>query len=569
MHACLGIELLGLCGYDPASPAVVYFSIGDAIAALSIALVLPQFLKPIFLFRLNSRRLSLRVLYLLVFLAAASVILASLLPSLPIERSSLLAYPIFWEMASAALFLITYAALALAVVLPVRVRVTNVVRFVRSAARMLSEATPRDHVDFAQELEANFVDLVRLASFDEWEPDQTAFYDFIHHRELEAAAFSRALLRLVADNAFCTSLVSHSPWLAAQMLTDLAAANISRRSASQFVQALASHAIVEPSSIMGREIEFGGFGVAPVLSDALFTHSQIIKGCEPFHGLWLHRSPPITVEMLKRLNAATEKALVAMLRSGHYWEATEFFHIASIYRWAMLDVALRKEKTSEVNDHLFSELTSGICELIKITRNSLSELPTERRVLLYAKQEGERNHNLAEAIAVLAYESLAAISNRFDGDNDSHWHFALEWMNSSFDRWDDKSIGMDPLQQRIAVKLLDKVRDNINGWYPAVSRPLIAVMDPIGHRTNPKGAHAYHLLEEILLGEWIGFPSLASAHPEKLKHFLPPNVRYDRSENCFIHQYRDGEKVGTDLNKLHRPVPSLFSDTSWRDKHTP
>jgi hypothetical protein len=82
MYECLGIKVLGLCEYNPASPALVYFSIGDAIAALSIALVLPQFLKPIFLFRLRSRWLSLRTLYSLVFLGTAFAVVGSVLPSL-------------------------------------------------------------------------------------------------------------------------------------------------------------------------------------------------------------------------------------------------------------------------------------------------------------------------------------------------------------------------------------------------------------------------------------------------------------------------------------------------------
>lgn len=572
MNECLGFEFLGLCAYDPADPAVIYFSVGDAIAVLSIALVLPQFLKPIFVFRLNSRRLPLRTLYILVFLGVMSAIIGALLPSLPVGRSSLLAYPIFWELVAAVLFLVTYGALACAVVWPTRIRVGNVVRFVHSGARMLSEASPRDHIDFAQELEANFVELVRLASFDEWPRDATAFYDFIHHKKLEAAAFSRALLRLVADDAFCASLVTHSPWLAARMLTDLAKAKISRRSASPFVQALATHAIVDSSSMMAREIEFGGFGVAPVLSDSLFSHAEIIRTCEPFQGLWLHSSPSLTAEMLRRLNAATEKALVATLDSGHYWEVSDFFHVGDVYKSAMLDVAVKiekaqKSKTDVVDDRLLSELTSGICKLIKTTRESLGDLPAARRVNLYAKKEKDHEHHIVEAIAELAYDSLAMISNGFDGDHYPSWHFALEWMDASFGHWHHEGAGMDPLQQRIAIKLLAKVRENMKGWYPAISRPLIAVMDPLGHKANPEGAHPYRLLEEMLFCEWQKFTTLAAASPEKLKHYLPTNIRYDKSKNCFHHRYASGdEQMGTDLNELPHPAPSPFSSTSLLDR---
>jgi hypothetical protein len=233
----------------------------------------------------------------------------------------------------------------------------------------------------------------------------------------------------------------------------------------------------------------------------------------------------------------------------------------------MLNIASRKEKDVADDDRLLSELASGVCKLIELTRKSLNELPSSRRISLYARTDTDRDHHLIEAIAELAYESLAAVSNGFDGDNYTYWHFALEWMDSSFGRWNEESEGMDPLQQRIAIELLDKVRDNMASWYPAISRPLLAVLDPLGHNANPKGAHPYRLLEEMLFSEWQKFPSLAKEHPEKLRDFLPPNVKYDRANVRFIHRYRDNkEAIGTDLTEMRGPTPSPFSDSSWRDK---
>lgn len=178
MHECLGIAALGMCDYDPGSPAIVYFSIGDAIAALSIALALPQFLKPIFIFRLSSRRLSLPVVYAMVFLGMLAVTVGAVLPSLPVSRTSFIAYPIVWEVLGAALFLVTYGALALSVIRPTRVTPGRVAPFVRSAAKLLSEASANDQVDFAEELEANIVQLVKFASFGAWHEERSASMTF-------------------------------------------------------------------------------------------------------------------------------------------------------------------------------------------------------------------------------------------------------------------------------------------------------------------------------------------------------------------------------------------------------
>jgi hypothetical protein len=37
---------------------------------------------------------------------------------------------------------------------------------------------------------------------------------------------------------------------------------------------------------------------------------------------------------------------------------------------------------------------------------------------------------------------------------------------------------MNPLQQQLAVQLIDKLRHNMDGWYPAISRVLLATIGP-------------------------------------------------------------------------------------------
>jgi hypothetical protein len=96
-NPCLGFEVLGLCAYDPSNPHLVYFSLGEAIAALAFTLAVQQLLKPVYRFRLSARYLSLSKLYGLVFLGLLAVSIAALLPSLPVPRSNPLAYPLLWN----------------------------------------------------------------------------------------------------------------------------------------------------------------------------------------------------------------------------------------------------------------------------------------------------------------------------------------------------------------------------------------------------------------------------------------------------------------------------------------
>lgn len=66
-NPCLGFEALGRCAYDPSNPQAIYFSLGEAIAALAFTLAVQQLLKPVYRFRLSARYLSLPKLYGLVF----------------------------------------------------------------------------------------------------------------------------------------------------------------------------------------------------------------------------------------------------------------------------------------------------------------------------------------------------------------------------------------------------------------------------------------------------------------------------------------------------------------------
>jgi len=119
MHTCLGIELLGLCSYDPGKPFSVYFSLGEAVSALAFTLAVQQLLKPIYQFRLEARYLSLSRLYLCVFFGLGAVFIAALLPNLGFAHTGPWGYPITWEFLGAILFGLAYGSVAWAIVAPV------------------------------------------------------------------------------------------------------------------------------------------------------------------------------------------------------------------------------------------------------------------------------------------------------------------------------------------------------------------------------------------------------------------------------------------------------------------
>ncbi len=91
-----------MLGYDP------YFSIGDAVAALGIFLLIPQFLKPIYIFRLRVIGIGLRSLYAMSGVGFICVLIGSVVWQLPPALSEPFSHPLLWEINGGILFSTAY-----------------------------------------------------------------------------------------------------------------------------------------------------------------------------------------------------------------------------------------------------------------------------------------------------------------------------------------------------------------------------------------------------------------------------------------------------------------------------
>lgn len=271
MHACLGFPWLGVCDYDPAAPAAVYFSPGAAIGALVFTLAVQQLLRPIYRFRLNARYLTVPRLYALVFAGVAAALIGAVVPNFHALHAGPWGYAIVWEILATILFAVAYGAVVLAVVRPIRVRASYIESFSRGIASLLSAANETDHVDLVNDLQLSLPILIGAASFGDFLRRTTAFFDFIHRKEISQASYAAALLRIIADPLFCQTLVTRAPWRVASILQEISTKRLYARSADAFVRELARQAILRDDSIMAREVGYHGFGTAPLLSERLFS----------------------------------------------------------------------------------------------------------------------------------------------------------------------------------------------------------------------------------------------------------------------------------------------------------
>jgi hypothetical protein len=119
--------------------------------------------------------------------------------------------------------------------------------------------------------------------------------------------------------------------------------------------------------------------------------------------------------------------------------------------------------------------------------------------------------------------------------------------------------GMTPFQQRLALKLIDQLKDNMeHGWYPAISRVLLACVGPYKDKPAQRNRTAFNILKDATYYELHAW--LKRFDMVKIKDFLPDNVSYDKQTNTLAHSYRDGVTRATSLSELAIAPVSLIDE---------
>lgn len=589
--ACLGIHALGPCAYNPGQPAVVYFSVGDAIAGLALTLAIQQFLKPIYKFRLYAAGVRMEWLYVLVFLGLFCAMVAAVLPSLPIPHRGILAYPIVWEIFGGLSVGFAYVLIGFISIRPARLSQRRPMLFIQAAATMLSSADDDVRADFAEDLLApsrNLESLVQIAAAweaaDRWssraELDRlrraglparfqgrapiSAFYIFAHRRELQGATDAATFLRILADKDFCSVLVRKAAWRTAATLERFAAQRIGSDPAKHFIQQIATQAIVHDESLMAKEVDFLGFGTIRVLSESLFSDWFMLRTYSPLSGLTLSGFGKPSAGRVDRLNKAVKMMLDTTIKGQSYWDCHYMYAAMSVYEGLLRDVSYRRFRKDSV-DYL-GTLHFGITELCESLDQALDQLEADFCHTLFDKDPDKFKTDLVHTVARIAYDALECLSSGFAGVDDPAWSMAISLMMHLFPKHSQNvPAGMNPLQQQLALMMIKKVRENMEGWYPPLTRVLLSTLGPYEQPNRPAGRSADVILRDAFYRELKKLRVLYDKTPEKVEHYLPPNVTYDRRANALTYRYHGGSKVTTALGRsLRIPEIDLTDDANLR-----
>ena len=207
----------------------------------------------------------------------------------------------------------------------------------------------------------------------------------------------------------------------------------------------------------------------------------------------------------------------------------------------------------------------GIEDLCGTMIEALEKLDWRTQQMLFVTDPDPNKHgsDLVQIVTSIVSESLESIANNFKGFDDEVWSHAISIFMDIYPFGENEPAGMSPLQQQLALKLLDKVRQNMEGWYPAITRVLLAVVGPYeAHSQNRSSAFA--LFRDAFYRELQNLPILHVKKPGKVTDFLPENVIYDVEQNTLTHTYRGGNVILTKLSELELPEIDLCDESVWR-----
>ena len=138
---------------------------------------------------------------------------------------------------------------------------------------------------------------------------------------------------------------------------------------------------------------------------------------------------------------------------------------------------------------------------------------------------------------------------------------AREIWDSILPRFGTQDSGMDALQQRVTLKLIEKTKENMEGWYSPLPRLALAIIGPYAAKGEAADRSAFKICRDLFYRELTAFPAFYAKDPERAKTFLPDNVRYDPATSQIIHRYSFGQEDRTDLTALEIPIETLAAET--------
>ena len=538
----------------------VYFSIGDAVAGLGIFLIIPQFLKPVYFFRLRVIGIGLRTLYAAAGLGFICIVIAALVPLLPTMVPSIIRTPLMWELAGAGLYAMCYTALGWVYIFPARVSARSITQYVRAGSNLLASASEEDRVEFAADILANIKKLIRIADEPEGAPRKRWFPRRPGKGEGAPSAYSESFLRLLADPVFCRTLVIRLPWDAARLLKAFSEEQPKTQVGRVFVHQIIREWLLSAEMAGVSDIDWRTFSDAPEIADAAFGDTYLNRHYLPWESFSASDFAKIDTGLMERIEHAAKLTIEDHVRDRFSYQSYNTARLQENFEILSRQIFLLKKAEPDITPSA-NILGRSIKTIVETTRRYCRTAEGDDGKALFASADTVAGFSALDSIAELVISVLENTAHEFSGFEDKFWPMAREIWDATLPRFGTQQEGMDALQQRVTLKLIEKTRENMEGWYSPLPRLALAIIGPYAPKGETPERTAFKICRDMFYRELKAYPAFQEKDPERAKTFLPNNVRYDPATSELIHRYSFGQEDHTNLNALDIPPEALAAES--------
>lgn len=544
---CLGLEFLGQCQYDPGFPSFQIFTLGEAVATLSLVGLATQLKSARLSFRTELHRGKYISAIVLFVLGILMPFVSSLLIALNHTPVPVIGYPIFWEFTGATMVFIAGGLIFIIGTSKARFTRKNHSYFLNAVVRNISTGETKGMLGLMGDLYHSADNIAEFVS--QYDRAEASARRKLHQPYLTRPEVMSALdlLNVMSDEEFCKLMVTRSPNVAIKLVNALANYRCWNSGGHNFVRQLATQAFTQRNSLLSREKDYEGLGYINAFSKSLFGNFEVVQHYRPLSGWNFYENDAISYLAIKNYARALQVALgssaVQLDNTVHPSELYDGLDRLSypVHRLIQKIQSQNWEYGTDEGKILLNieKTLIYIIDIVSGLENSLKDqLNIPIPVSSKDAYEIQNDHTIFGVLAKGIYsffEHLAAFREHDDFIRSSGielWHKIFPSSNQS------KVI--DAIQKRLWLLIRAKSVENLTYmWSPYMVR-LVLNFDGYSYFQEGKKFLTKEPTAKFLKLLATNLKSTFKNHPERAPELLPPEISYDPGSDTLSYKNSRG-----------------------------
>lgn len=544
---CLGIKALGLCSYNPAKPNNVYFSVGDAVAAIALLLAFSQLMTPTLKFRLKIGGMAAWVAASLFIAAVMVIFAAAILPNIPGPAVPLLGYPIFWEVTGGVL---VFCASLVLFVYSLRAAVfnkNNYKKFFNAALSIIARGSEQDLRALADEVRNSAPAIIEAAYKYESYLARQAKGEHKEYAVSEQTEYALALLDLLSDERFCTILVNTASATALDFIQEIIKHGSRDRAGYAFVQQVVKQSFISDNSILHREQDYYGLGHFRTFTKTVFGDYRFIQSAyRPLQAWPYSQEEYSTRKNIKKYSTVICTAFEAYFEAKDYWQSPAALYVgvenlaksAQFRLPRMKDVPEEEIYASEVY-RTNAEIGNALQKLLMLVVKHERDIPDYE--FDEATYDQFKDASIYGVLASGIYEFLENLAMDRAHDEAIRMIAIYLWMAVDPISGEQRTKAIKEIQKRLIIHMKKKMADNLDQFrYPMITRLMISLIgldEPQEGSTQTRN-FALPELHELLKNK---IANAFDMDETKAQHILPNDTKFDLKQGGLVWQRKWGK----------------------------